>query len=133
MTSTRAKAARAIAAMTMARGARRRKARRTGAMSARSRSRGIVGSDHARSNKFGPERFRREFACDAPIAQNDEPVADGKEFVEILGDQEQRSAGLAGVAECRAHRLGAARVETPGGVEGDDEFRCMRELAGQDD
>ena len=89
---------------------------RSGRCSGSASSRGIGGSDHAEADDLGMERLRRKFARDAPVAQHDQPVADAEEFVEILRDQQHRSARRARVAKRGPRGLGAAGVETAGRI-----------------
>ena len=114
MTSTSANAASAIAAMTTARGARRAEREPNRAVELKrelTRHRRLRPCWGRRVS--APERIGREFAGDAPIAQHDQPVADGEEFVEILGDQQHRSAGLRARRGTRSRTASALRASRP--------------------
>src|SRR5450755_1025510 len=51
-----------------------------------------VDSDHGRAHCCERESLRIELACDASLAQHDEPVAEFEQFFELLGHQQHRGA-----------------------------------------
>ena len=89
-----------------------RMARAAGAHRAGESSCGIGRSRHARPDPFRSERLGRELAGDGAIAHDDDPVAHGEQFVELLREQEQGCARGARL-ESAARNPSALRVSRP--------------------
>ena len=73
------------------------------------------------------------FADDAPGIDDEEPVAEPGELVEVLGDEQDCGAVLHGLSRPLVDELGRGDVETARGIVQDEEAGSVREGPGEDD
>src|SRR5688500_4892065 len=67
----------------------------------------------------------------ASIEEDREPVREGEQLVQILGDEEGSRAASSLFAQCLVDRFGGADVDAAGGMNRDDQTRLTGKLAGE--
>src|SRR5258705_5945681 len=66
---------------------------------------------------------------DAAIVEDSDAVADGKHFFQLGGDVEHGTACIAQLEDALDHEARRARIESPGRLECDEDFRGAPELS----